>query len=125
METTIQLTLPEDFNTLCSIYQIQPEYFIQTFIDKISLPIYYGGANDSDKWSTLFFLQFLESEHEHYEVNDELETKFLTKFNRIVRYNFEPNLVNTGVTLTAGREVMREWLIAVLAERSKYLTDTL
>lgn len=125
METTIQLTLPEDFNTLCTIYQIKPEYFIQTFINKISLPAYYSESNDKDKWGTLFFLQFLETEYEHYDVNRELENKFLTSFNRSMRYSFEANTTYNEATGITGREIMRQWLKAVLAERAKYLTDPL
>lgn len=125
METTIQLTLSEDFNTLCSIYQIKPEFFIQTFIDQVSLPEYYSRPNDKNRWGTLFFLQFLEVEYSHYRVNRELENKFLTSFNRAVKYNFDANPAHNETSLNTGREIMRQWLKAVLAERAKYITDNL
>lgn len=125
METTIKLELPEDFETLCSIYQIRPESFIQTFIDQVSLPGYYSRPNDKDRWGTLFFLQFLEVSPDLYEVNRELEEQYLEQFNRAMEYNFEANLAHSGKSLITGRDIMQQWLKATLAERAKYLTDSL
>ena len=125
METTIHLTLSEDFETLCSIYQIQPEYFIQTFIDQVSLPEYYNEPSNDNRWGTLFFLYFIETELSHYDVNRKLESRFLDAFNQAMKYNFDAHSIASEATLTTGRNIIRQWLKAALAERTKYITDNL
>ncbi|WP_158799428.1 hypothetical protein [Pedobacter sp. L105] len=125
METTIHLTLSEDFETLCAIYQIQPEYFIQTFIDQVSLPEYYSDPSNSNRWGTLFFLHFVETELSHYNVDRKLEDRFLTAFNQAMKYNFDAQSSTCETSLATGRNIMRQWLKAVLAERTKYITDNL
>ncbi|WP_158798660.1 hypothetical protein [Pedobacter sp. L105] len=125
METTIHITLSEDFETLCSIYQINPEYFVQQFINQVSLPEYYSSPSNNNRWGTLFFLQFLEVELSHYEVNRELEEHFLDTFDQAMQYNYDANPASCDTSMTTGRDIMRNWLKAVLAERAKYITDTL
>jgi len=125
METTIQITLSEDFETLCSIYQIKLEYFIQTFIDQVSLPEYYSSPSSDNRWGTLFFLQFLEAELSHYNVNRELEDHYLVAFDQAMKYNYDANSAANETALTTGKNIMRQWLKAALAERAKYLTDNI
>ena len=125
METTIHLTLSEDFETLCSIYQIKPEYFIQTFIDQVSLPEYYSDPSNNNRWGTLFFLHFVEAELSHCNVNRKLENRFLTAFNQAMKYNFDAQSTAGESSMTTGRNIMRQWLKVVLAERTKYITDNL
>lgn len=116
METTIHLNLSEDFNTLCTIYQIKPEYFIQTFINQVSFPEYYSRPTAKDRWATLFFLQFLQVECASYNVNRELEKQHLTLFKDAMMYKFETEPENNPVLIKTGREVMRQWLKAVQEE---------
>ncbi|MBB5647657.1 hypothetical protein [Pedobacter cryoconitis] len=125
METPINITLSEDFNTLCSIYQIKPEYFIQTFIDQVSFPSFYSRPSDKDRWATFFFLQFLEIEESHYDVNRELEEHYLSLFRKAIRCNFKDDPEDIPASVEAGRNMMNQWLKAVLAERAKYITDKL
>lgn len=124
METNIQVSLPEDFSTLCTIYQIRPELLIQQFIDRVSFPGFYSNPNGSNKWATYFFLNFLDREESKYEVDRELESHYLSIFNSTLL-----KLVKMGgdnaIPEEAGRKVMRQWLKAVLAERTKYITDNL
>ena len=124
METQIQLSLPEDFSMLCTIYQIKPELILQQFIDQVSFPRFYSNPNGSEKWATYFFLNFLDREESKYEVDRELENHYLNIFNSTLL-----KLVKMGgdhaIPEEAGRKVMRQWLKAVLAERSKYITDNL
>lgn len=125
METPINITLSVDFYTLCSIYQIKPEYFIQTFIDQVSFPSFYSRPNDKDRWATFFFLQFLETEESNYDVNRELEEHYLSLFLKAIRCNFKDEPEDMSASVEAGRTMMNQWLKAVLAERAKYITDKL
>ena len=125
MEIIINISLPEDFNTLCCIYQIKPEFFIQTFINQISFPDFYSRPNDKNRWATLFFLQFLDLEESHYEVNEELEEQYLRLFNQTMKCHFFDDDANNSNSLKVGRNIMRQWMKAVLAERSNYLTNNL
>jgi hypothetical protein len=124
METQIQLSLPEDFSTLCTIYQIKPELLIQQFIDQVSFPGFYSNPNGRSKWATYFFLNFLDREESKYEVDRELESHYLSIFNSTLL-----KLVKMGgdnaIPEEAGRKVMRQWLKAVLADRTRYITDNL
>jgi len=40
MEITMNVQVPEDFMSLCTIYNIQPQQFVQSFINKVSFPYY-------------------------------------------------------------------------------------
>jgi len=124
METNIQLSLPEDFSMLCTIYQIKPELLIQQFVDQVSFPGFYSNPNGSSKWATYFFLNFLDREESKYEVDRELENHYLSIFNSTLL-----KLVKMGgdnaIPESAGRKVMNDWLKAVLADRTRYITDNL
>jgi hypothetical protein len=125
METNIKITLPEDFDTLCSIYQIAPEAIIQSFINQVSYPLFYSRPQDTDRWATFFFLDFLESEGYECVVNEALEDEYLRKFTDALRPDLFPNVYDASKAEKNGRAIMRQWLKAVLAERSKYITDNL
>lgn len=116
METTIELNLSADFNDLCTIYQIKPEYFIQTFIDQVSFPEYYGRPGHRDRWATLFFLEFLRTQRSHYDVNRELEQQYLRLFRDSMMDKLEAGQANTPDFIEAGRDVMLQWVKAVLEE---------
>jgi len=125
METTINITLPEDFYTLCSIYQIKPEVFVQNFIDQVSFPSFYSNPTGSNRWVTFCFLNFLDLEESKYEVNEDLESQYLNLFSDAIRYNHDVNPEDMVQSVKAGREIMKQWLKAVLTERTKYITDNL
>ncbi|WP_158797516.1 hypothetical protein [Pedobacter sp. L105] len=125
MKITIDITLPEDFYTLLSIYQIKPDVFVQYLANQISFPVFYSHPTGSNRWATYFFLDFLESEESEYEVNEELEAKYLKVFKRAIGYNFDQTTDEFTKSEQAGREIMNQWLKAVLAERTRYITDNL
>ena len=124
MKTSIQLDLPEDFSTLCTIYQIKPETFVQSFINQVSFPCFYSNPTSNDRWATYFFLNFLDAEEEHTEVNRELEEHYLNLFNKNLMQLLAQK-ENGADAEEAGRKVMEQWLKAILAERAKYITDYL
>lgn len=125
METAISITLPEDFHTLCSIYQIKPEVLVQSFIDQVSFPSFYSNPIGNNRWATFCFLNFLDVEESKYEVDEDLESKYLNLFNDAIRYNLDVSPEDMIKSVKSGREIMRQWLKAVLAERTKYITDNL
>lgn len=125
METAINITLPEDFHTLCSIYQIKPEVFVQNFIDQVSFPSFYSNPAGSNRWATFCFLNFLDLEESKYEVNEDLESQYLNLFSDAIRYNHDVNPEDMVKSVKVGREIMKQWLKAVLTERTKYITDSL
>jgi len=55
MEIGINLQAPEDFMSLWTIYNIQPQHFIQSFINKVSFPSYYTGTSKRMKWAPCSF----------------------------------------------------------------------
>lgn len=125
METIIKVTLPEDFMSLCTIYQIKPDFFIQTFINQVSFPVFYSQPHQNDRWATFFFLKFLDVEESAYEVNEDLEDQYLELFTRMVKQNFIDHQDDPIEVEKAAREIMNQWLKAVLAERSQYIIDNL
>ncbi|WP_158800215.1 hypothetical protein [Pedobacter sp. L105] len=124
METNIEVNLPVDFTTLCTIYQIKPETLIQLFINSLSFPCFYSNPMGSSRWATYLFLDYLDNEETVLEVDSELEEQYLTLFNRKILELLEQN-GDTRPSEEAGRKIMAQWLKAVLAERTKYITDNL
>ena len=125
MEANTKIHLPEDFNILCSIYQIKPESIIQSFVNEISFPSFYSRPNDTDRWATYFFLHFLDVEESKYEVNEDMEDHYLKRFTDVLKNNFENHRDDVLKAENDGREIMRQWHKAALAERARYLTDNL
>ena len=125
METNMNITLPEDFNTLCSIYQINPENLIQSFVNEVSFPSFYSRPNDTDRWATYFFLHFLDVEETKYDVNEDMEDHYLKRFTDVLKHNFENHFDDVSKAENDGRDVMRQWHKAALAERARYITDNL
>ena len=121
----MNLNLPEDFIILCSIYQIKPNVIVQTFIDQVSFPGFYSRPDGKDRWATLFFLHFLETEESQYEVNDEMEDEYLRKFTDALKQHFYPNTYDELRAAEKGRAVMRQWMKAALSDRTKYIMDNL
>ncbi len=120
----MNLNLPEDFTTLCTIYQIKPETMIQSFIDQVSFPGFYYNPTGRNRWATYFFLHFLDTEESKYEVDRELENKYLRIFNHTILQMFDQK-EDESKAKDAARKVMRQWLKAALAERTRYITDNL
>ena len=118
METNMTFTLPEDFTTLCSIYQIKPDVFIQSFVDLVSFPHFYSRPHAPDRWATFFFLNFLDVEDAKCEVNDDLEDEYLTKFTDAIRQHFYPNQYDEAKAEEVGRVVMLQWMKAAMADRA-------
>lgn len=125
METTINIHLSQDFNTLCCIYQIKPEFFLQTVVDQISFPSYYSNPIGNDRWATFCFLNFLQQEESNFQVDEDLEDKYLDLLDSSINYNLHADPEVTAKSLTRVKGIMKEWQKAVLAERTKYITDHL
>ena len=125
MEITINLQVPEDFRSLCTIYNIQPQQFIQSFINKVSFPSYYTGTSKQMKWATLFFLQYTELMEQDSDTEFDLEDQYLQCFTDTLAENMEKHKDGGAKAREAGREVIRDWQKAVLAERARYITDQL
>jgi len=125
MEITINVQVPEDFMSLCTIYNIQPQQFVQSFINKVSFPSYHTGTSKQMKWATLFFLQYVELKDQDSDTEFDLEDHYLQSFTDTLAKNMAENNDNGSKAREAGREVMREWQKAVLTERAKYITDQL
>jgi len=125
MKTSININLPEDFTTLCTIYQINPETFIQAFIEEVSFPQFYSRPTATDRWATFFFLNLLRKVDVSININEELEDEYLNKFNTALQSSFDTNGSDETAAQAAGRRVMKDWMKAVVAERARYLTDYL
>lgn len=124
METTIQLALPEDFTTLCNLYTINPQDFIQSFVNQVSLPRFYSYPLGSSRWATYFFLDYIENEDNCTLVDRELESKYLTMFNEHI-INAVKQTGEISASEAAGRNILKLWLRDVIIERGRYLTENL
>ncbi|MDO7743087.1 MAG: hypothetical protein MUP99_04910 [Pedobacter sp.] len=125
MKTSININLPEDFTTVCTIYQINPETFIQAFIGEVSFPTFYSRPTATDRWATFFFLNLLRKVDVSIHINQELEDEYLNKFNLAMQSSFDILGSDETAAQAAGRRVMKDWMKAVVAERARYLTDLL
>ena len=123
MEITVNVQLPEDFMSLCTIYNIQPQQFIQSVINKVSFPSYYTGTSKQMKWATLFFLQYVEMAEQDSDTEYDLEDHYLQRFTDTLTENMKND--GGAKARAAVRVVMMDWQKAVLAERAKYITDKL
>jgi len=77
------------------------------------------------KWATLFFLQYVELKDQDSDTEFDLEDHYLQCFTDTLAKNMAKNNDGGAKAREAGREVIREWQKAVLAERAKYITDQL
>lgn len=125
METTINLNLLEDFSALCCIYQIQPSVFLQTVVDQISFPSYYSNPMGADRWATFCFLNFLQEEESKYQVDEEIEDRYMSQLEASINFSLTTDAGEISESFESVRSIMRQWLKAVLTQRSRYLTDTL
>lgn len=125
MKTQMNINIPEDFSTLCTIYQIKPVTLIQLFADKLSFPCYYSNTTGNDRWATLFFLNFLDLDDSGYEVDEELEEQYLDTLTQTLLRLLEVDREDVAMKEEAARKIMRQWCKAVLSKRAQYLTDNL
>ena len=77
------------------------------------------------KWTTLFFLQYTELMEQDSDTEFDLEDHYLQYFTDTLAENMEKYKDGGAKAREAGREVIREWQKAVLAERARYITDEL
>jgi len=125
METTIKLNVPEDLLSLCTIYNIQPQKVLECFAKNVSFPRYYTDVNGKNRWATLFFLQLLDGKEDETETDIGLEEHYLQHFNDTLAIQMEEHNDNGVKARAAGRNVIRNWQKAVIAERAKYILDGL
>ncbi|MES2063077.1 MAG: hypothetical protein V4456_14215 [Bacteroidota bacterium] len=122
MESTLKITLPEDFIMLCEIFAFKPQVIIQLIIDQISFPRFYAHSHDKGKWATLILLDYLDNEHHWNKKERKLNEHYLEKFFDTL----EAAIENTPVDMEmAAREIIKEWHKAIGKERAKYLLDNL
>lgn len=124
MEATIKLNLPDDFTMLCTIYNINPETLIQSFIDQVSFPVFYAKPTAKDRSATLFFINFLDQPAVNYVPNHDLDDKYLECFMDTLQEHLNRS-ADPEKTEQAGRGVMKKWEKAVLADRANYLLKNL
>jgi len=74
---------------------------------------------------TLFFLQYIAMEEQDSDTEYDLEDHYLQCFTDTLAKNLEKSNDDGAKAREAGREVIRNWQKAVLAERAKYITDQL
>ncbi|QNK64405.1 hypothetical protein H7F33_07980 [Pedobacter sp. PAMC26386] len=55
----------------------------------------------------------------NYQVNEELESQHLNLFSDASRHNHDINPEDMVKSVKGGREIMKQWLKAVLTERTK------
>jgi hypothetical protein len=128
MEINFKSEVPEDFSTLCDIFQIKPEILIKSILDRISFPFFFCNPHSRQRWSTFLFLEHLDGDD--YEFNEkemELNEAYCEKItNAILRIkkNDDDEITNKKAEEEA-RKLMREWHKMVMKERSKYLIDNL
>jgi|GEM_PF-2465693 len=124
METLIKLELPEDFVTICNIFEIKMEQFIQKIVDEISLPRYYSGQREKETWSTLILLEHLDTldfNEEEFAVHEPYMERLHATVSDL-SLDSEQDILSGEIS---ARAVMAEWHKAILAHRAKYLLDGL
>ena len=125
METTIKIDVPEDLMSLCTIYNIQPQKVMECFAKNVSFPTYYTDVNGKNKWATLFFLQLIDAKEDETETDIDLEEHYLQLFNDTLARHMDEHDDDGVKAREAGRNVIRQWQKAVIAERAKYILDGL
>ncbi|MCX2479360.1 hypothetical protein OQY15_09685 [Pedobacter sp. MC2016-15] len=123
METSIQISLTDDFKDLCCIYQIRPDVFLQTVIDQISYPKYYSNPLGHNRWATFCFLHFIQEEEPKYQVNQLIADKYLDLIDSSMSYNVHAQTTDIEIVYNKISKIMQQWLKEVLAQRSSYITD--
>lgn len=128
MEVNFKSEVPEDFSTLCDIFQIKPETILNSILERISFPFFFCNPNSRHRWSTFLFLEHLESEA--YEFNDnemELNEAYFEKINAAIlriKKN-DDDEITTKKAEDEVRRLIREWHKMIMKERAKYLLDNL
>lgn len=128
MEFELKTEMPEDFQHLCEIFQINPVDVVKEILNKISFPYFYSNLNETGKWPTYLFLEFLDKAGEINEKEMEFNEPFLEKVNNAVTANIKTGVESDSNKLKAQkaiRSVMREWHKALSKERARYLLDNL
>jgi len=125
METTIKIDVPEDLLSLCTIYNIRPQKVMECFAKNVSFPTYYTDVKGKNKWATLFFLQLIDAKEDETETDIELEEHYLQCFNDTLAIQMKEHNDDGAKAREAGRNVIRQWQKAVIAERAKYILDGL
>ncbi|MCX2482568.1 hypothetical protein [Pedobacter sp. MR2016-24] len=125
METTIKLNVPEDLMNLCTIYNIRPQKVMDCFAKSVSSPTYYTDVNGKNRWATLFFLQLLDAKEDETETDIALEEHYLDCFNDTLAKYLKEYDDDGEKAREAGRNVIRQWQKAVIADRAKYIFDQL
>jgi len=126
MEFEYKSELPEDFQQLCDIFQVQPTAVVKSILDKISFPFFYSHINETGRWPTFLFLELLDENFDEKEM--EFNEPYLERINDAVKANLRGGIgtpETKSKTEKAIRNVMREWHKNLAKARAKYLLDNL
>lgn len=125
METTVPIAIPEDFRQACEIFDVKPADIIQSFVEKLSIPVFYGNPNNKKKWPMLIFFDYLDEVAGANEQLMEFHTPFMTAVLDIAATILEENIDDSETAEKATRNVINLWHRAALKRRSTYLLDDL
>lgn len=117
---TINITInpPEDFKILCDIFQISPEAIIQKFTEQLSLLDYYRNPQGRDRWATLFFLNYLDTQHTMTEAAFASHHYYLDLLLNMLSLNIDKEDENAAKIEAQGRKIISAWHSHALASRN-------
>ena len=125
METTINITIPDDFRIACEIFDIPQREIIQLIVDRISLPFFFSHPADTQKWATLVFLGHVDNGRPYDETEMEFHKPYMTQVLDVVPHILAEEFGNSNEAEEAARKVVKKWHQAVIARRAAYLINTL
>lgn len=118
MKINVTIDSPEDFSVLCDLFKVEPQAFLQKFVDRVSFPFYYSQPDGDERWATLFFLYYL-AQQERSEEDMEQHEPFMNELADVVFKQLDSSHKNAARAELAGRKVMKQWHKQVMAKRGK------
>ena len=122
MEISLNIELPEDFSTLCDIFGIRPELFVQKMLEEISLPYFYSNPHGNRRLATMLFLDHLESA-ERSDSELDFHIPYMEKLSVEISKILLENSGDHEIAEKTARKIMKEWHKAILMHRAKYIID--
>lgn len=119
--------MPEDFSTVCEIFQISPEKVILNIINKISFPLFYSNIRGTARWPTILFLALLDAEGSFDEKEMPFNEQFLNQISEAIESNLREGDTHENIQKAENetRKIMRKWHRDLLKERARYLIENL
>lgn len=116
MKINVSIDPPEDFSMLCDLFKVEPEAFLQKFVDRVSFPFYYSQPDGDERWATLFFLYYL-GQQPGYDEEMEQHEPFMNELAEVVFKQLDSSHRNAEKAALAARKVMKQWHKQVIAKR--------